>query len=118
MKKAIESLDKELEALLSGKEHSASEHSANAQGEPGLDDLTGEAGSLYAGVGQADAAPTTAQRQAADHTGEELSEVLSHWTRLKGSSIPEMNRKLRSAHLPELNVEQKPTNMPESGDED
>lgn len=113
MKKAIEGLDKELEALLSGKEHSA-----NAEGEPGLDDLTGEAGSLYAGVGQADAAPTTAQRQAADHTGEELSEVLSHWARLKGTSIPEMNHKLRSAHLPELSVEQKPTNMPESGDED
>jgi len=113
MKKAIESLDKELEALLSGKEHSAS-----AQGEPGLDDVAGEAGSLYAGVGQADAAPTTAQRQAADHTGEELAEVLSLWARLKGSSIPELNRKLRSAHLLELNVEQKPTNMPESGDED
>jgi photosystem II stability/assembly factor-like uncharacterized protein len=113
MKKAIQSLDKELETLLSGKEHSAS-----APGEPGLDDLTGEAGSLYSGVGQADAAPTTVQRQAADHTGEELAEVLSHWARLKGSSIPELNRKLRSAHLPELNVEQKPTNMPESGDED
>jgi hypothetical protein len=120
LKQPIENLDKELGALLRGKEQSASakEQSAAADEAPGLDDLTGEAGSLYSQIGQADAPPTAAQRQAADHTSEELSEVLSHWQRLKGSSIPEVNRQLRNAHLRELDLEQKPKTMPESGDED
>jgi photosystem II stability/assembly factor-like uncharacterized protein len=120
LKQPMENLNKELEALLSGKEQSASpgEKSASAEEAPGLDDLTGEAGSLYSQVGQADAPPTTVQRQAAEHTSKELSEVLSHWQCLKDSSIPEVNHQLRNAHLPELNPEQKPKTMPEGGDED
>ena len=120
LREAIEKLDKELDALLSGRKQSASpeENSASAEEAPGLDDLAGKAGSLYSEVGQADAAPTAAQRQAADRTSEELSNILSDWQRLKNSSIPELNRQLHSAHRPELNLEQTPKTMPEGGDED
>jgi photosystem II stability/assembly factor-like uncharacterized protein len=106
---SIHKFEKGLTALLSGGGDSGEK-------EPALDDLTEEATSLYKQVGQADAAPTAAQEQAASHTEEELSGVLQIWGKLKGSSIPELNRQLRAAHQPELDVERKPQTMPEAGD--
>jgi hypothetical protein len=102
-------LDQGLTALLSGGANSGEK-------EPGLDELTEEVASLYTQVGQADAAPTAAQQQAASHTGEELSGVLQSWSRWKASSIPELNRQLRAAREPELDFERKPQTMPEAGD--
>ena len=111
LKESTQSLKKELSGLLNGDEGSAKES-------PGLDDVAGEAASLYAQVGMADARPTAAQQQAAFHTGEEISELLVKWRHLETSSIPALNTELRTARLPELNLEQKPDTMPEGGDED
>jgi photosystem II stability/assembly factor-like uncharacterized protein len=113
LKEQLDKLDKQVASLLDGAEKSAS-----AEGRPGLDGLSGETASLYSQVGQADAAPTSAQEQAADHTVHELDEVLPAWERIKTSSIPEVNRALETAHLPLLKLDQQPESMPESGDED
>jgi hypothetical protein len=113
LKEALEKLDKQLGALLSG-----DESPSKPDGKPGIDDLAEGTSALYIQVGQADAAPTGAQQQAAGHAADELAEALPGWEKIKGSSIPEVNRQLLTAHLPQLNPEQKPESMPEGGDED
>jgi photosystem II stability/assembly factor-like uncharacterized protein len=112
LKESLEAADKTFDKLLDGEKSEAAEKT------PGLDDVTGEAAGLYDQTGNADAAPTAAQEQAAAHTGQELSEVLENWNKLRATEVPAINQKLRDAHLPELNPEQKPQSMPESGDED
>jgi photosystem II stability/assembly factor-like uncharacterized protein len=111
LKDSLHNLDSGLATLLAGGE-------VSGEKKPGLDELSEEATSLYKQVGQADAAPTVAQQQAAKDVEEELSGELQSWARWKDSSIPELNRQLREAHQPELNLEQKPRTMPESGDVD
>jgi hypothetical protein len=113
VKEELEKLEKELGSLLNGAEKSGAADAA-----PGLDDLAGEASSLYIQVGQSDAAPTSAQEQASAHMVSELREVLPEWERLRTSSIPAANRQLQGAHLPTLSLDQKPDAMPEGGDED
>jgi photosystem II stability/assembly factor-like uncharacterized protein len=113
VKEELEILDKEIGSLLDG-----SPKSATAEGAPGLDDVAGETASLYEQVGQADAAPTSAQEQASAHARSELDEVLPAWGKIKSSTIPEMNRRLQAAHLPGLDADEKPDSMPEGGDED
>ncbi len=114
IKAAVAEEDKKLGAILEGSEAGG----AAGGGEPGLDGIAGEAQGLYAQVGGADAAPTVAQQQASQHAAEEMKEVLEKWERLKGTDIPELNRKLNAAHLPALNLERQPETMPEGGDED
>jgi photosystem II stability/assembly factor-like uncharacterized protein len=106
-------LDKQIDLLLKG-----SPTSGTVEATPGLDSVAGQTASLYGQVGQADAAPTSAQEQASAHAMSELSEILPAWEKLKGSSIPEINRQLQAAHLPVLNADEKPDSMPDSGDED
>jgi photosystem II stability/assembly factor-like uncharacterized protein len=113
LKEAIESLDKELAGLLSGRRNSS-----GVETDPGLDDVAAESTTLYEQVGSADAAPTAAQIKAAAHASEELAEALKRWERSRDSTIPALNRRLEAAHLPVLNLEQKPQTMPDSGDED
>ena len=113
IKTAIESLDKELADVLSGRAKPT-----GGEAEPGLDDVAGESLGLYDQVGMADAAPTAAQLKAADHASEEVSEALRRWEKSRASSIPALNRQLEAAHLPVLNLEQKPESMPDGGDED
>ena len=112
IKESLEKQDRDLSALLSGKEKSAT-----SEEEPGLDEVAGEAASLYTQVGMADALPTVIQQKSSEQLGKELSEVLEKWEGLK-RSIPQLNQKLSAAHLPKINPEQKPESMPESGDED
>ena len=112
LKHSLENADEEFTALLSGKEKSAS-----GEEEPGLDDVAEEISALYAEVGQVDAAPTAAQRNATEHASGELERVLLEWRRLKGSVVPELNQKLNIEHQPTLDLNQKPETMPENGDE-
>jgi photosystem II stability/assembly factor-like uncharacterized protein len=112
-KESLEKQDKELEALLSGKEKSA-----GSEGEPGLDEVAEEASGLYGQVGQADTAPTAAQQKTGEHIAEEAREVAEKWQRMKSTSLPALNRKLSAAGLPPINLERKPENMPEGGDEE
>jgi photosystem II stability/assembly factor-like uncharacterized protein len=113
IKEAIESLDKELAGILSGEAKPS-----GGEAQAGIDDVAGESATLYGQIGSADAAPTTAQLKAAEHTGEEVAEALQRWEKSKSSSIPALNQQLEGAHLPVLNLEQKPKSMPEGGDED
>jgi photosystem II stability/assembly factor-like uncharacterized protein len=113
VKVALETLNKQINALLSG-----DEKAADGDKKPGLDDTASEAGGLYAELDGADAAPTAAQQQAAEHLSLELPSALAKWKQIEGSVIPSVNEQLKSANLPELNTEQKPGNMPEGGDED
>ena len=113
LKEALDRHDKELEALLEGKRTED-----GAEAEPGIDGVAGEAASLYAQVGMADASPTSAQQQASDHAREEQAEVLEQWQRWKSSTMPALNHQLTAAHLPVIHPQQRPENMPDSGDED
>jgi hypothetical protein len=110
LKQSLQAMDKELAGLLAGGQ--------GDQKEGGLDDVAGKAGALYLQVGQADATPTLAQQQAADHTEEELAGSFRYWEAVKATSIPDIDRQLREAHLPELSLQKKPETMPEGGDED
>ena len=105
---AAETLDKQLGTLLRG-------GSSSAEEKAGLDEIAGELGELYAQIGQADAAPTMAQQQAAGHAHEELSEALRQWNTIKRSSPAAVNRQLQTNHLPQLNLEKSPESMPEDG---
>ena len=113
LKESLEKRDKEFADLLKGEKKPA-----DAEEEPGLDEIAGEVEELYGQVGQVDAAPTLAQQDACRHASDELVEVLQKWDKLKASAIPELNGELNAAQLPKLNLEQKPESMPESGDED
>ena len=113
VKEDLEKLEKELGSLLDGAEKPGA-----AEPAPGLDDLAGEASSLYIQVGQSDAAPTSAQEQAFAHLLSGLAAVLPDWERLKASTIPDANRQLQGAHLPPLSFDQKPEAIPQGGDED
>ena len=113
LKTSLAASDKQLAALTTG-----GEKSATAPEQPGLDNVSGEALGLYGQVGQSDAAPTAAQQKAAAHTAEEVSESLRAWNQWKSTSLPALNAQLHAAHLATLNLEQRPSTMPESGDED
>jgi photosystem II stability/assembly factor-like uncharacterized protein len=113
LKGTVESLQKELAKLLSG-----TRSPAGVETEPGLDDLAGEAGGLYAEIGGADAAPTIAQEKAIHHTSEEAEDALRRWDRFKEKTMPVLNGKLRAAGLPVIDLREKPLDMPDSGDED
>ena len=113
LKPSLEKADGMFTAFLSGKKETA-----GSEETPGLDDVGGDVSALYTQVGQVDAAPTASQRAAADHVSEELSAAMRAWERIKGTSIPELNDKLRREHLPALDLDQKPETMPQSGDED
>jgi hypothetical protein len=112
LKEAIESLDKELAGLLSGRAGTD-----GGEADPGLDEVAAESAQLYEQVGSADAAPTAAQLKATAHATDESAETLKSWDRSKETSIPALNRQLDAAHLPPLNLELKPQTMPDSGDE-
>lgn len=101
----LKSFEQKVSGVLSGKE-------------PSLDDVSEEVRGLYLQVGQADRLPTDAQQHAAKHTLEEVSEAIEQWARIKSSTLPSINRRLREAGLPEFDLEKKPESMPESGDED
>jgi hypothetical protein len=109
----LESQDKELEGLLNGKEKSAAH-----EGQPGLDDVASEAQELYGQVGQADAAPTSAQQADSAQLATESKEVLARWQRIKTTSLPALNGKLGAAGLPAIDLNRQPENMPQGGDED
>ena len=113
LKASLDQSDKQLEALLEGKEKSPGSEEV-----PGLDDIAGEDAGLYSQVGQVDAAPTAAQQKAALHANEETEEAMRSWNRWKQGELPKLNGELTAAHLSLLNLEQRPETMPEGGDED
>ena len=75
--------------------------------EPTLTRANAAVDALYTGVGQADAAPTTAQINAAADTERDLSGLMKRWEEIKNSDLPALNRQLKSANLPEIHPESK-----------
>ncbi|MGA9965654.1 MAG: glycoside hydrolase [Terriglobales bacterium] len=73
--------------------------------EPTLTRASAAVDALYTGVGQADAAPTTAQINAAADTERDLSALMKRWDEIKNSDLPALNRQLKNANLPEIHLE-------------
>jgi photosystem II stability/assembly factor-like uncharacterized protein len=89
-----------------------------AKHRPGIDEVTDEATALYAELGAADAAPTTALAAASDHVEGEGREVLPVWEQFQQEQLPQLDKLLRSAHKPAIDLDRRPNNLPEAGDED
>ncbi len=85
---------------------------------PGLDEVTSEAGQLYAELEQSDNPPTQAQREAATHAESEGQEVVAAWDDFQQKRLPDLNNQLHKVNRPAVNLERAPTDMPEEGDED
>ena len=74
-------------------------------GEPTLTRANAALDALYGSVGQADAAPTPAQINAAADAERDLSAVMKRWEEIKKSDLPALNRQLKSANLAEIPLE-------------
>jgi len=100
---SIKAFDQKATAILKG----ATPAVAGAAPEPTLTRENGAIGTLYDGVGQADAAPTAAQVTAVADTERDLSAAMKRWEDIKKSDLPALNRQLKGAKLPEIHLESK-----------
>jgi hypothetical protein len=100
---SIKALDQKVEAILRGPTPAV----AGAVPGPSLTRGNGAVGTLYGSVGQADAAATAAQIDAATEAERDLSVVMKRWEELKKSELPALNRELKSANLPEIGADSK-----------
>jgi hypothetical protein len=107
---AVSAFDKKLTALLGG-----GGFFAPPSPKPTLGRVNGEAGTLYAEIGRADATPTVAQLNATASTEKTFAEVSKQWNQLKTVDLPALNKQLHDASLPEIHLETQP---PESDDGD
>jgi hypothetical protein len=108
---SIKALDQKVGTILRGTMPPVSGSS-----EPTLNRENAAIGTLYASVGQADAAPTAAQISAAADAERDLSALLKRWEDVKQTDLPALNRQLKSAKLPEIGLESKAP-MDQSGDD-
>ncbi len=103
---SIKALDQKIGMILRGPTPPV----AGAAPEPNLTRQSASVGMLYGAIGQADAAPTTAQLNAVAETERELSTVMKRWEQIKTSDVPALNRELKKANLPEIRFETKAQN--------
>jgi photosystem II stability/assembly factor-like uncharacterized protein len=109
---AISSLDKKVADLLGG----GGGFFAPPSPKPTLGRANGEAATIYAEVGRADATPTAAQLSAAVDTEKIFVAVSSQWKKLMSVDLPALNKQLHGANLPEVRLESKSSEDDESGD--
>jgi len=102
MAESIKALDQKVGTILRGPMPAVPGTS-----EPTLTRASAAVDALYTSVGQADAAPTTAQINAAVDTERDLSALTKRWEEVKNSDLPALNRQLKSANLPEIHLESK-----------
>jgi photosystem II stability/assembly factor-like uncharacterized protein len=76
--------------------------------------VNGQIATLYGGVWQVDAAPTTAETEAAASVGRDAKQIMQRWQTFKSSDIPALNRLLRNSNLPEVKLAAAP-HLEESG---
>jgi photosystem II stability/assembly factor-like uncharacterized protein len=100
---SVKAFDQKLGALLRGPMPAA----ISGAPEPTLTRANAALGTLYGSVGQADAAPTTAQMNAVADTERDLSTLMKRWEEIKNSDLPALNHQLKSANLPEIHLESK-----------
>jgi photosystem II stability/assembly factor-like uncharacterized protein len=98
---AIKSLDEKISALLQAPPNATNTAET-------LTRLNTDLGALYEAVAQADAAPTTAQLQAADTLDRTLTQLLQQWDRIKTTDLAALNRQLQPVNLPQIRVETNP----------
>jgi hypothetical protein len=110
---AISALDKQVAALLGG----GGGFFAPASPKPTLSRANGEAATLYAEVGRADATPTAAQMSAAAETEKSFAEMSKQWKQLMSSDLPALNKQLRGGNLPEIKLESKSTGQDDDSDD-
>ena len=109
---AISSLDKKVAELLGGGGGFFAPPSPN----PTLGRANGEAATIYAEVGRADATPTAAQSSAAGDTEKIFAAVSSQWKKLMSVELPALNKQLHGANLPEVRLESKSSQEDDSAD--
>ena len=101
-----------LKSLLGGSGEGSAEH------KPGIDELAGEAGTIYAQFDQADEPPTEALLAAAKKVEDEAHELHPAWEDFRTKQLPALNDVLRKAGRPAINLKQQATDLPDEGDED
>jgi len=109
---AIAGLDKKVSALIGGGGGFFAPRSPN----PTLGRANGEASTLYAETGRADAAPTPAQMSAAAETEKGLAAVSAQWKQMKSVEMPALNKQLHDAGLPEIQLAAKAAEEEDSDD--
>jgi photosystem II stability/assembly factor-like uncharacterized protein len=100
---SVKAFERKVETVLRGPTPAG----AGPEQEPTLNAENAAVGTLYGSVGQADAAPTAAQVQAAEEAEHGLSAAMKRWDEIRQSDLPALNRQLKSANLPEIGLESK-----------
>jgi photosystem II stability/assembly factor-like uncharacterized protein len=113
LKNSLESLDQKVSALLEADKDATENAKAHTLPAANLN-----VSALYGEVGQADAAPTIAQVNAANKTLSELSSMLASWNQLKERDLPSVNQQLKGAGLPELRLDLPPQQQEGGEDEE
>jgi hypothetical protein len=72
--------------------------------ESSLTRLNRQVGALYGEVDRSDAAPTTAQTDAATEIEHDLIAVMKQWGQLQHTDLPAINRQLHDKNLPEIHL--------------
>jgi photosystem II stability/assembly factor-like uncharacterized protein len=109
---AISALDKKVSALLGG----GGGFFAPTSPKPTLSRANGEAATLYAEIGRADATPTPAQTSAAAETEKTFAAVSAQWKQMKTVDLPALNKHLHDANLPEIQLASKSAEEDDSED--
>jgi hypothetical protein len=113
-KETVESLDKQLSALLG----SPAGFLAPPTSEATLTRINGAAGTLYQQVWQVDAAPTSSQIAAFTTTQHESADVMKRWQQFLQSDLPAANRSLHDANIPEIKPDSEIEYDQSQGDEE
>jgi hypothetical protein len=100
---SVKAFDQKLGAVLRG----TTPADSGAVAQPTLTRENGAVGTLYGSIGQADAAPTSAQLKAVEETERDLSAVMKRWEDLNRIDLPALNGQLKNANLPEISLESK-----------
>ena len=110
LSESIKALGQKVESILKGPTP------AGAAPAPTLTRANEAIGTLYGSVGQADAAPTTAQVNAAADAEHEFSALMKRWEDVTKSDLPALNAQLKNANLGEISLESKPPTDEAQGD--
>jgi photosystem II stability/assembly factor-like uncharacterized protein len=102
LSESIKALDQKVGTILRG-----STPAVPGASEPTLTRASAAVDALYTSVGQADAAPTTAQINAAADTERDLSALMKRWEEIKNTDLAALNRQLKSSNLPEIHLDSK-----------
>jgi photosystem II stability/assembly factor-like uncharacterized protein len=110
----VESYEKKLDGLIGN----SAGFLAPPSPEANLNRVSGQAGTLYQQVWQADAAPTTSQMDARNAVEQDSAEVMKRWSDFKNTDLPALNRLLRDSQVPEIKLPQDTPHEDVEGDEE